>query len=212
MFRDRETKLRLYPGLAPMLILPLIWMLGAGTRGQAGSEFGFALGGGYMCVIPIVAINMLEFSQQWQASDVFRYAPLAGPASLLNGVRRAVLVLLALPMFVAIALLGVSIAHGADKLVLLVPSLISLPVFAMLGSLIGTPVPLSRAAEEAKSAGRGAMQIIVMFAAIVGGFITLAAWKSHHMTILLVVESAMALGAYVMCRQLLQDSRWRPVA
>lgn len=208
MLRDREVKLRLYPAMAPVLVFPLIWMFS--SRSGGGSDFGLALGGAYLCIVPISAISILEFSQQWQASDVFRIVPLEGPGRLLHGVRAAVMLLLALPMFLGVALIGMAFGNIANW-PLLVPGLIALPVFGMIACVVGNPLPLSRPTEEAKSAGRGVTQMLVMFGAIATGFVTLAAWKSHRMTTLILVESAMALAAYIMCRQLVQDARWRPI-
>jgi hypothetical protein len=212
MLRDREVKLRLYPAIAPVMVFPIIMLVGSGSRGGGSSDFALAFGSVYLCVVPISAINLLEFSQQWQASDVFRVAPISGPGRILHGVRRAVLLLLALPMFIGIAALSFAIAQSADRWPILIPGLVALPVFAMIACAIGQPLPLSRATDEAKTAGRGAAQVLLMIGAVVMGFVTLSAWKANQIWTLVLIEGAAAVAAYIMCRQLVNDAKWRPIS
>ena len=106
LLRDRDVKLRIYPAVAPFMAMPLIFLLGPSRRGLQGTPgFGIAFAGCYVCLVPMMAIGLLRYSQQWQASDIFRCALLKGPAALCHGARRAVLTFLAFPLFVIYAVL-----------------------------------------------------------------------------------------------------------
>ena len=101
LYRDRDVKLRVYPAVAPFLAMPLIFLLGpvgARSHGVAGfAGMGAAFSGCYLALVPMMAIGLVHYSQQWQASDLFRWTPLVSPAPLCHGARRAVLCFWALP-------------------------------------------------------------------------------------------------------------------
>ncbi|MFO1094858.1 MAG: hypothetical protein U0992_16375 [Planctomycetaceae bacterium] len=73
--RDRDTKLRVYPALGPFLVLPVVFLVREGTsRGGPGDGFGLAFSSAYVGVVPLMAVHLLQFSQQWRAADIFRAA------------------------------------------------------------------------------------------------------------------------------------------
>src|SRR5258708_6715496 len=59
--RDRDVKLRVYPGLAPMLVLPIIFLLPNRSVGGGGS-FGIAFAGGYLGLLPVPCLNLVPLS------------------------------------------------------------------------------------------------------------------------------------------------------
>jgi hypothetical protein len=87
LVRDRDVKLRVYPGLAPVLILPVIFLLRNSHR-EAATFPGVPFAGAYLGMVPLLGMQLLQFSQQWQAAEVFRAAPLAGPVALADGAGR----------------------------------------------------------------------------------------------------------------------------
>ena len=90
------------------MAMPLIFLLGPSGRGltrHGDSGIAIAFAGCYVCLVPMMAIGLLRYSQQWQASDIFRWAPLVSPAPLCHGARRAVLSLLAVPLLAIYAVL-----------------------------------------------------------------------------------------------------------
>ncbi len=117
-------------------------------------DFSVAFSGAYLGLIPLLALTMLKYSQQWQASDIFRAAPVLGPAEICHGARRAVLCFLVFPMLTIIGTV-ILLVHGPGReLLLLLPGLIALPVYALVPGLLGKAIPLSAPIEEGKSAGR----------------------------------------------------------
>jgi hypothetical protein len=97
LLRDRETKLRIYPGLAPMLVMPFVFLLQERGRTASAVDSAWPFSGAYIGLVALLGLNLLQFSQQWPAADVFRVAPLAGPSRICDGARRAVICFLALP-------------------------------------------------------------------------------------------------------------------
>ncbi len=106
LVRDRDVKLRIYPAIAPILVLPFVFLMQnfGGGRNNIGG-FGIALAGSYLGMTPLVALTILQYSQQWQASDVFRAAPMIGPAPLFHGARRAIMCIVAFPVIVGFGLI-----------------------------------------------------------------------------------------------------------
>jgi hypothetical protein len=153
---------------------------------------------------------MLEYSQQWQAADVFRVAPLPGPARLCDGARRAVLCILTLPALAAFALIAWCMKSEAAHLPLLLPGIIALPLYALYAHLGGRSVPLSTPGEEAKSAGRGLRMIGVMMISMALSGLAAWSWSSGWFWWLLLGETALATGLYALMRASLASARWSP--
>ena len=205
--RDRDVKLRVYPGLAPMMAMPFVLLLqDHGSRAMGG--FGVAFAGAYLGLIPLLGLGLLQYSQQWQASDLFRAAPIPGPAALCHGARRAVLCFLALPAGLLFALFALLFRSNVAHLPLLLPGLIALPVYAMVACLGGKAVPFSLPIEEAKAAGRSLIMFLVML--IAGALAALAtwAWAAGFFNWLLLVETVLSVCLYASMRRSLRSVRW----
>lgn len=164
MVRDRDLKLRLYPGLAPILVMPAIFLI-QGLQNHDGG-FGIALAGGYLGLIPLLSLNLIQVSQNWQAGDIFRLAPTAGPAPFIHGAIRAVGTVLVLPALVILLLLVFLLPGNPARALLLLPGIIALPAYALASGAFDQVVPLSRPTEEAKSASRGLKMMLVISSAM----------------------------------------------
>ncbi len=208
LLRDRDVKLRVYPSLAPMLIFPIVFLV----QGRGGSHntggFGVAFASGYLGLIPLLGLNLLQYSQQWQAADLFRVAPMAGPSPLCHGARRAVLCVLTLPMLVLFGLIVWLMVGASSQLALLLPGLIALPVYALIPCLGGKAVPLSLPTEEAKSAGRGVTMIGVMMIAMALSGLASWAWSAGWFWGLVLVETVLAAGIYTGMYASVRAVRW----
>jgi hypothetical protein len=208
--RDRDVKLRVYPGIAPMLVLPVIFLMPgftrSGTEGGGGSS-GLAFSGAYLMLMPMMTMGMLEMSQHWQAADVFRLAPVSGPAAITHGMRRAVLTLLAFPMLVVYVALTLMFASATD-LVMLLPTLIALPVFAMIPCLGGQVIPFSRSPDNFKATMRMFYLVGSMITAGIVGTLALAARERGWLVEFLIAELLIATTAYVAMRASIDRRRW----
>ncbi len=210
LFRDRDLKLRIYPGVAPMMIMPVIFLLQDRLHGGAASVSGssVAFAGGFLGLMPLMGLNLLQYSQQWQAADIFRAAPISGPAQICHGARRAILCVLTFPLVVLFMLFAWVVHTRASQVSLFLPGIIALPVYALIPHLGGHAVPLSLPTEEAKSASRGLSLIGVMIASsILSGVATLA-WSNHWFWWFLPGEAILALIVCVGMIYSINKSRW----
>jgi hypothetical protein len=207
LVRDRDVKLRVYPAMAPILVMPVI-MLARGMHSGGGSGFGIVFVGTFVALIPMTGVAILQFSQQWQAADIFRSAPIVGPYSICSGARRAVLCFLAFPVLVALAIIVWLVLRDASQLVLLIPGAISLPIFAMIPNLGGHAIPLSHPTEEAKSTGRGLeMMGAMIVAAAISGISAWAKWTGWFWWFVLG-EIVLVIPIYFVMRASLSRARW----
>lgn len=218
LVRDRDVKLRVYPGIAPVLVLPLVFLLDethprhfGGAPAPAGgmfSGFSVAFAGAYLGIIPMLGLSLIRYSQQWQASDLFRFAPMTGPSRLCDGARRAVLCFLTLPMLLVFCVLVFVLAKGSAHLPLLLPGIIGLPIYALIPCLGGEAVPLSAPTEEAKSAGRGLSMFGVMIVSGCLAALATLAWSGGWFHWFLLGEIAVLSVAYVTIRKTLAHTPW----
>jgi hypothetical protein len=208
LVRDRDVKLRIYPGLAPMLVMPLIFLLQDRNHDGFGGGFGLAFTGGYLGLVPLIAVNLMQYTQQWQAADVFRAAPIPGPAPLCTGARWAVQCFLTLPTVLGVALIIWGVERGPALLPLLLPGLIALPLYALYANLGGKAVPLSVASESAKSAGRSLVMMAVMFISMALSGLATWAWITGWFRWFLCGEAAAAALIYALMHKVNASSRW----
>ena len=210
LVRDRDVKLRVYPSLAPILIMPILMLFQNSSRRRDLDDqgFGLAFAGAFMAIIPTMGIGLLRFSQQWQAADIFRAAPMAGPAPLCHGVRKAAIVLLGIPLAAGVTLVSWLMVHDANVLTLLLPGLIALPVFSLIPCLGGHAVPLSIPSEEAKSASRGLSLMGMMFGSMILSGLAMAAKHFGFFWWMILAESVVAVVSYVGLRAMVETARW----
>jgi len=208
--RDRDVKLRVYPGIAPMLVWPVIMMLQSRAPGQPEffSGFTIALTGVLIGTVPLIALDLLRYSQHWQAADLFHAAPMKGPGALCRGARRAVTFFLTLPVLVVSVLLLWLAGGAGPRLALLLPGIIALPLYGMLASLGGRAVPLSLPGEEAKSAGRGFKMFGVMMISMVLAAAATVCWSLGWFWWLMLGELICVSALFFGFRAAVAQTRW----
>ena len=196
-------KLRVYGGLVPLLVIALASLLRPDRSG-----FSVAYAGSMLGLLPFLALGSLRMSQKWQATDVSRAAPVLGPAQLCHGARRAVLAVLMAPIL--LVLLGaVLLLHvSTSDLLLMLPGIIALPVFAIVPCVGGRAVPLSLPPDEARGAARGALVISLVLVALALAGLTLLARRMGLFWWLVAGESVIAVGLYVVLRLKVNEARW----
>ncbi len=211
LMRDRDVKLRVYPGIAPILILPFIFLLQDHGHGSSHPfNFGIPFSGIYLGMAPMLGLQILQFSQQWQATDIFRAAPLPGPAAICHGARRAALCLLALPMMILMGLMVWLMRGSFSQLVLFLPGIIALPVFSLAPSLGGRGVPLSQPVDAAKTASRGLLSLVVMIIALALAGVASLSWSQGWFWWFVLGEAIVAISLYSGMRLALAKAHWPP--
>ena len=210
MFRDRDVKLRLYPGLVPMMMMPVV-MLANGLRHRGADGFMLVLAGSYLPLIPMTALNLLRFSQHWQAADVFLVTPTPGPGHLMIGARKAVEVFLVLPALLLVGAGFIWVGGGPSSLLQLLPGILALPVYSRISGLSSNQLPLSLPGEEAKSAGRGLMIFLAMMSAMAVGGAAAAAKSFGHFNTFLIAEAVITCVSAVLMDTRTRNLRWTPL-
>jgi len=210
LVRDRDVKLRVYPGVAPILVLPFIFLFqGHGRHDDGFGGYGIAFTGVFLAMVPLSVMSLLQISQNWQAADLFRAAPMPGPTLLFDGMRRAVMLFIALPLTVFFgAVAWLTGGGGTTNLALLLPGMILLPVYALVPGLGGRAVPLSQPVESAKSAGRGLRMLAAMIIPFLVGGLAVLAWNQGWFHWFLLAETVLAAGIYMAMRLSLNSIRW----
>ncbi len=211
LMRDREVKLRLYPGIAPLLIMPL-FMTFTGGRDHGELNATMMLQGFATCflgMVPMQALMFLRCSEHWRASAFFHTAPLPHWTPLFHGARKAVLAVLTFPVLLLQVLIVCSVQRSLAPLALSLPAVLFLPTFSLLTGLMGQWLPLSRPSEEMKNSASGCLMIaLAMLAAgILGG---LASWMWHlgHFWPFLAIEAVLMLSAFPLMKYLMRDTPW----
>jgi len=217
MFRDRDVKLRVFPGIAPMFVMPFVFMFqNSGHNGQSPNDpfsagFGAAFSAGFLACIPLIVLDLVQYSQHWQASDIFRAAPMAGPAQLCHGARRAVLYFIAIPAFLILGTIVWFIHHNIAEVALFLPGMILIPIVALVPGALGRGVPLCLPNEEAKSAGRGLKMMGVMILSVLLSLVAIWAYQSGWFWWFLLAEIALAVPVYLALRAKTSRQRWRSI-
>jgi hypothetical protein len=204
--RDRDVKLRVYPGLAPMMVMPLIFLA---QERDARSGFGLASMGAFVGLVPAIGVSFMRYSAHWQASDVFRAAPMTGPGPLVHGSRKAVMFWLAFPLVAASVVIALVMSKDWWRLGLMLPGLVALPLYGLMVGIGGGGVPLSFPGEAAKAAGRGLMLMGLMILAMMIAGAGLLAWNLGLLWWFVGIEIVVVTGLYWLMRQVVDRVRWR---
>ena len=192
-----------------MLIIPFVFLLqDHHHKGSGGLVFGVPFSGLYLGLVPLLGLQMLQYSQQWQASDIFRAAPLPGPGQICQGARCAVLCLLGLPVLLLVGLIVWLLQGDASQLILLLPGVIALPVFALIPSIGGHGVPLSLPTNAAKDAGQGLTMMGVMIVTLGLAALTSVLWTQGWFWWLVSGEAVVVSGLYFAMRLSLARVCW----
>lgn len=212
LVRDRDTRLRVYPGVVPVLMVPLLSLTQGQYLGVRDNVWLAAFAGGFLGLVPMLALNLLRYSQQWQASELFRAAPMAGPAPLWQGARTAVAVVLTAPILLMSTLI-ICVRIDAISLVgLLLPGLISLPVYGLIPCAEAKTGPLSMPTDSAANVRRGIlMMTISLFAAVLSALATWA-WIANWFSTFILIEASFAAAIAAALLNNLRRKTWTSLA
>lgn len=209
LFRDREVKLRLYPGIAPVLIMPLV-MLFSGGRGS--TEAAMMMQGFATCFLGLMSLQGLMFlgcSEHWRASAFFHVAPLPHWTPLFHGARKAVLFFLSFPVLILQTAILCGVQHSWTPLMLSLPAALFLPAFSLITGLMGQWLPFSKPPEDVKNSTAGCLMMGISMAAagIIGGIANWM-WNRGQFGAYLAVEAAAMFSAAYLMKYLMRDTPW----
>lgn len=213
MFRDREVKQRLYPGIAPMLVMPVI-MLFPGRSMHGAYDVLINMQGFVTCflgIVPLQALLLLNCSENWRASAFFRAAPLAHWSPLFHGSRKAVLCFLVYPLLLLEVALVCWLSRSALPLMLALPAMIFLPTLSLVSGLSGMWLPFARPSEEMKNSASGCfiMLVTMVSAGMVGGMTSWMLHKGWFWTYFAAL-SVVLYGVGRVMKFFIRDTSWSP--
>jgi hypothetical protein len=208
VLRDRDVKLRVYPGIAPIMVLPFLILFQQSPRELDFGGIYIAFAGLFLAQVPLLVMTILRFSQQWQASDLFRAVPVEGPVPFCEGASKAAQFIAAIPLLLAALIVAFHDWHHLERLALLLPGLIAFPVYALIPCVDGEAVPLSLPTEEAKAAGRGLKLVGAMLLSFVLAALGFVAWNTGWFVWFLAAELVFAAIFYVRFKRESRGVRW----
>lgn len=172
--RARDVKLRVYPQIAQFAVYPIIFSIGA--RGDTGAIFAGGAVAGFLGIIPLTAVSLLRYSEEYRGAELFRFAPLASSAPLFFGARKAAMLLIVVPIAVFWVSVLLITTRQSGILLLLVPGLIVAHVMSLVPG-IGSPfLPFSETQADSKSMRLGCLTTMLGFgASLIQGTISAAA-------------------------------------
>lgn len=213
MARDREIKLKLYPGLAPMLIMPVAMLFSmSGLKHDGFTTWVQAFAACYLAIVPLQAMMLLNRSEHWRAAAFFHAAPLPHWAPLFHGARKAVLAWLTYPILLVQALALCAFQQSLMPLVMALPALIFLPAFSLAPGLVRAWLPLSLPAEEQRDTGTGCLFMAIVMALSMGiGTLSMWMWKLGTVWFsgFLVLETILMLATFTGMSRVLQAKPWQ---
>jgi hypothetical protein len=209
LLRDRETKLKLYPAMAPMVVMPVV--LSLSSRGGRSGGPGMAMatvGIAFAAIIPIQALMLLRGSEHWRAAALFRITPLPHWTPVFHGARKAMLAWLAFPSLLLTTIVLCTMHGSLHPFALAVPMLAILPVCAMLPGLIGAYLPLSMPSEDVRGNAGCLLFASAMIASLVLGgisaFLDHLGWFWPYAIVVLLLGAALQR----MLGRMLRARRW----
>ncbi|WP_156345979.1 hypothetical protein [Verrucomicrobium spinosum] len=117
---------------------------------------------------------MLAYSENWRAAELFQSSPEGRWQPLFHGARKAVLVLLAMPL-IALLLMVVLATHGISKwLFLLLPNMVMLPVWSLVPGLVNEWRPFATPYDARDQARWGCLTMMVVMG--VSSAVAMAGW------------------------------------
>jgi hypothetical protein len=168
--RARAVKLRVYPALGQFLIYPVIMFVSmAGQSGSFIEPFMLAVGASFLAMIPAMILDTLRYAEDFQAAEIFHCIPLARPAAIFHGVRKAAIALLCTPGFMIIVGLGAFFLKSHATLLLLLPGMLALPLLSLFPALNRSYLPFSKPVEVQAHNTSGCLMTLATMSA--SGFI-----------------------------------------
>lgn len=209
--RDRDAKLRIYPSVLPMMVMPIVMMFQDRAAGGHANGIGVAFVGGFLSMLPVMGIAQLKFSQQWQASEIFHTAPLSGPGALCHGARKAILCFMQVPFALLLLIFCVAFRGSISTIALMIPGLMLTPFNSLLPCLQEKTVPFSEPVLQGKAHPEFTLMFgTIMFSMFVS-FLGFGAWALGFFIWFLLIETIVVVSATLALSRQVTHRKWGDV-
>jgi hypothetical protein len=211
--RNREIKVRLYPSLAYVVVIPLIGFITEGLPDPfLSQELALypIIGAAILCLMAQTAVEGMIFSEDYNAAWIFRAAPVASLGDVHGGIRKAVVFFIVLPGFIILFVLYTILWHSPlHSFMVLAPWLIITPTTLVISFLFREVIPLSVRYQKGQQTSRNF--VILAFGMIglsfVGVFQVFALNEMTSYWIFLACLTAVSVALYFILKKLSGESR-----
>ena len=149
MRSDRSLKLKIYPGLATGILLPVLMIFNMGVRGQdfeaSGYEYLFLYFN--LLVIPTI-LELTMYSSAWKGSYVYIISGFKNLKELYKGLLQAVAVRLFLPLMILNTVIYIMLFKEKFIIDIIVLILACIAVLPFIGKICFTELPFSLPIDE----------------------------------------------------------------
>lgn len=214
LLRDREIKLKVYPAIASMLVMPILVVVRPSRRSSGSDSFASFFGGlglAYVAIVPVQALFLLRRSEHWRASEWLRVAPLEHWLPLFEGARKAVLCWLTVPPLAVVAGILALLLDQPEPLVMGAAVLLVLPAVTTAMGLGKPWLPLAEPPDQGPGTSAGCLLFAgVTLAAFV--MAAVAGWLHGlgHGHWFLLGAAGLGFGLQTMMRSEIRAKPWRP--
>jgi ABC-2 type transport system permease protein len=170
--RDREIKVRLYPSFSYIIIFPLLGVITGGLSDpfiHQGAMLNSIIGAAMIPFVTAVAAGVFLFSEHYQASYIFRAAPVADLSDIHRGLRKAAQAYIALPgalvLLIFYTILWRNFFHA---FLLIAPWVILTPMILMFPFIGQEFLPLSRKYQKGQQSARSMVIFFLSFLCMAG--------------------------------------------
>lgn len=214
--RSRETKVRLYPSLTYFIAFPLIALVTGELpdpfiKGNLG--FYSIMGPAFVCFVGQTAVEGLLFSEHYRAAYIFRIAPVSNLGEIHLGLRKAVLLLVALPEFLILFALYAALWRDPwHAFLVIAPWVVVAPTTLMVSFAFREVIPLSIKYQKGQQTSRNMMIVLSAFTTSI--FLGGAQWAGMQGWIpyWLIIAGATIASAFIhfLLRKVSRESRPLP--
>lgn len=211
--RNREIKVRLYPSLAYVIIIPIIGFLTEGLPDPfLAPERALypIIGAAILCLMAQTAVEGMIFSEDHPAAWIYRVAPVARLGDIHGGLRKAVLFFIVMPGFLILFILySILWRDPFHAFLTLAPWMIITPTALVVSFLFREVIPLSVRYQKGQQTSRN---FIILAVGMIGfslvGFIQVFALnETSSYSIFLAVLTIISVAFYFILKKLSGESR-----
>lgn len=165
--RDREIKVRLYPSFSYLILFPLLGLITGGLYDPfiyEGVMLNSVIGAAMIPFVTAVAGESFLFSEHYQASYIFRAAPVSNLSDIHKGLRKAAQAYIALPGAIILVIFYTIIWRDFfHAFLLVIPWLILTPAIMMISFIGREYLPLSRKYQKGQQSARSMIISVLSF-------------------------------------------------
>jgi hypothetical protein len=165
--------------------------------------------GVYLGVYAFLAVHIIEASSDWRAAEIYLRVPVAGPAELCVGARRAILTVCMPPVVVFYFGMVWFLGRDVFAMTLLLPGLIAVPLYAYLPNLLGKGVPFVSAPGSGEAANFLPVLARWTFRSVPFAGLAALCYRTQYFWLLLVVEVAIIAWVFWETRGRFERLPWK---